>query len=210
MQPDQTEIFYITGESRHTVVHSPHLVAFIAKQYEVLFLLDPVDELVVQSLTEFDGKKLHSVGKGTVQLGSEEEKEKAEQALKEQAEGHSGLLALLQQKLDENVKEVRLSTRLTASPVCLVGAEHDYSPQLERLMRQSDLQGPKQRRIMELNPTHPILGKMQALFDQDQESPVLDDYAQLLLGYGLLAEGSELHDPVKFTQLVAELMVKGL
>jgi molecular chaperone HtpG len=63
---------------------------------------------------------------------------------------------------------------------------------------------------MELNPTHPILSKMQEQFDRDPESPVLDDYAQLLLGYGLLAEGSELHDPVKFTQLVAELMVKGL
>jgi len=210
MPPDQTEIFYITGESRHMVEHSPHLEAFKAKNYEVLFLLDPVDELAMQSLTEFDGKKLRSVGKGTVQLGSDEEKEQAEQALKEQAEGYSSLLELLQNKLTENVKEVRLSTRLTESPVCLVGAEHDYSPQLERLMRQSDLQGPKQRRIMELNPTHPILDKMQAQFDQDKASPVLDDYAQLLLGYGLLAEGSELHDPVKFTQLVADLMVKGL
>jgi molecular chaperone HtpG len=116
MQPDQTEIFYITGESRHTVEHSPHLEAFKAKQYEVLFLLDPVDELAVQGLTEFDGKRLQSVGKGTVQLGSAEEKEKAEQALKEKAAGHSSLLELLQTKLDENVKEVRLSTRLTESP----------------------------------------------------------------------------------------------
>ncbi len=210
MQAEQTEIFYLTGDSRRMVENSPHLEAFKAKHYEVLYLLDPVDELVVQSLTEFDGKKLQSVGKGTVQLGNEEEKDQAEQALKEQAESHSRLLELIQQKLDEHVKEVRLSTRLTASPVCLVGAEHDYSPQLERLLRQNDVQGLKQRRIMELNPTHAILAKMQEQFDQDKEAPILGDYAQLLYGYGLLAEGSELHDPVTFTQLLGDLMVKGL
>jgi molecular chaperone HtpG len=210
MQPDQKEIYYLTGEARSTVENSPHLEAFKAKQYEVLYLIEPVDELVVQALTEFDGKRLQSVGKGTVQLGSDAEREQAEQALKEQTESNSSLLQLLQSKLDEHVKEVRLSTRLTTSPVCLVGAEHDYSPQLERLLRQGDFNQPKQRRIMELNPNHPILSKMQAQFAQDQTSPILGDYAELLFGYGLLAEGSELQDPVKFTHLLGELMVKGL
>ncbi len=172
MPETQREIYYLTGESRHVVEHSPHLEAFKAKGYEVLYLVEPVDELVVQSLTEFEGKKLQSVGKGTVQLGSEEEKEQAEKELQEQSEGYSSLLELLQQKLDDQVKEVRLSTRLTDSPVCLVGAEHDYSPQLERLLRQGQVDTPTQRRIMELNPTHPVLAKLQERFELDKDDPI--------------------------------------
>ena len=175
-----------------------------------MYLVEPVDELVVQSLTEFEGKKLQSVGKGTVQLGSETEKEEAEKALKEKAEDYAGLMETLQKKLDEHVKEVRLSSRLTTSPVCLVGAEQDYSPQLERLLAQSQDTMPKQKRIMELNPTHPILAKLHDRFQQNKEDASLDEYAELLFGYGLLAEGSELPDPVTFNQRVAELMVRGL
>ncbi|MGQ4807517.1 Chaperone protein HtpG [Candidatus Entotheonellaceae bacterium PAL068K] len=210
MPEEQSDIFYLTGESRHTVENSPHLEAFQAKGYEVLYLVEPVDELVVQSLTEFDGKPLKSIGKGTVALGSDEEKKQTEEALKEKAEAYGSLLELFQQKLDEHVKEVRLSNRLTASPVCLVGAEHDYSPQLERLLRQAQQNSPKQRRIMELNPTHPILIKLHERFQQDTNDPFLGTYAELLFGYGLLAEGSELQDPIRFNQLVAELMVQGL
>jgi molecular chaperone HtpG len=210
MPAEQTEIFYLTGESRRVVEHSPHLEAFQAKGYEVLYLVEPVDELVVQSITEFEGKKLQSVGKGAVQLGSQEEKAQAEQALQEQAEGYKSLLELLQQKLDEHVKEVRLSSRLTTSPACLVSAEHDYSPHLERLLRQGNLNTPKQRRILELNPTHPLLSKLQERFQRDKDDALLGDYAELLLGYGLLAEGSELHDAVRFNQLVANLMVRSL
>jgi len=210
MPAEQTEIFYLTGESRRVVEHSPHLEAFQAKGYEVLYLVEPVDEMVVQSITEFAGKKLQSVGKGAVQLGSQEEKAQAEQALQEQADSYRSLLELLQQKLDEHVKEVRLSSRLTTSPACLVSAEHDYSPHLERLLRQGNLNTPKQRRILELNPTHPLLSKLQERFQRDKDDALLGDYAELLLGYGLLAEGSELHDAVRFTQLVANLMVRSL
>jgi molecular chaperone HtpG len=210
MPEAQSEIYYLTGESRHVVENSPHLEAFKAKGYEVLYLVEPVDELVVQGLTEFEGKALQSVGKGTVQLGSEEEKEEAEQALKDQTETFGSLLELLQQKLDAHVKEVRLSTRLTESPVCLVGAEHDYSPQLERLLRQGQIDTPQQKRIMELNPTHNILAKLQERFAQNADDPMLGDYAELLYGYGLLAEGSELHDPIRYNQLVSELMLKNL
>ena len=210
MRTEQTDIYFLTGDSRRTVENSPHLEAFKEKGYEVLYLVEPVDELVVQSLTEFEGKKLQSVGKGTVQLGSDTEKEEAEKALKEKAEDYAGLMETLQKKLDEHVKEVRLSTRLTTSPVCLVGAEQDYSPQLERLLTQSQDTMPKQKRIMELNPSHPILAKLHDRFQHDKEDVSLDEYAELLFGYGLLAEGSELPDPVTFNQRVAELMVRGL
>ena len=120
------------------------------------------------------------------------------------------LLEALQKKLDTWVKQVRLTSRLTNSPVCLVGAEHDYSPQLEKLLQKGKGGGPKQRRILELNPKHDILAKMSEHFEKNADDPVLDDYAQLLFGYGLIAEGGELPDPVRFNKAVADLMVRGV
>jgi molecular chaperone HtpG len=210
MKPEQKEIFYLTGESRSQVENSPHLEAFKEKGYEVLYLVDTVDELLTQSLHEYDGKKLKSVGKGAVSLGSEEEKKQAEEALKEREEALKPLLDLLQKKLDANVKQVRLTSRLTSSPVCLVGADHDYSPQLEKLLQKGKGGGPKQRRIMELNPKHEILAGLEERFKASAEDPVITDYAELLFGYGLLSEGSELPDTVRFNRAVADLMVRGL
>jgi len=176
----------------------------------VLYLVDTVDELLTQSLHEYGGKRLKSVGKGTVSVGSEDEKKKAEEELKEKEEAMKPLLELLQKKLDENVKQVRLTSRLTSSPVCLVGAEHDYSPQLERLLQKGKGGGPKQRRIMELNPSHQILAKLQEGFDKDKDDPMIAEYAELLFGYGLLAEGAELPDVVRFNRAVADLMTRAV
>ncbi len=208
MKPEQNEIFYLTGESRAQVESSPHLEAFREREIEVLFLIDPVDELLTQSVNEVDGKRLKSVGKGTVELGSAEEREKKKEELKDKEARYSSLLELMQKQLDSHVKQVRLTNRLTSSPVCLVGAEHDYSPQLERLLQKGKGGGLAQRRIMELNPEHPILERLQGRFEVDQDDPMIADYADLLLGYGLLAEGAELPDPARFNRLVAELMTR--
>ncbi|HYO13140.1 MAG TPA: molecular chaperone HtpG [Thermoanaerobaculia bacterium] len=210
MKEDQKEIFYLSGESREQVENSPHLEAFKEKGIEVLYLVDTVDELLTQSLHEYDGKRLKDVGKGTVNLGGEEEKKKTEEELKAKEEELKPLLDHLQKKLDANVKQVRLTNRLTASPVCLVGAEHDYTPQLEKLLQKGKGGGPKQRRIMELNPNHDILAKLRERFDANQEDPVIDDYAHLLFGYGLIAERGELPDPVRFNRAVADLMTRGV
>jgi molecular chaperone HtpG len=210
MGEGQAEIFYLTGESRRVVENSPHLEAFREQGYEVLYMTDPVDELVVQSLSEFEGKKLKSIVKGIVSLGNEEAKEQTAKELKEKEEEAAELLQFLQQRLDEHVKVVRLTNRLTISPVCLVGAEHDYSPQLERLLQKGKGGGPKQRRIMELNPKHEIFAKMHERFKTDKDDPLIGDYAELLMGYALLAEGSELPDPVGFNRLVAALMTRSL
>ena len=210
VKEEQEEIFYLTGESRGVVEHSPHLEAFLARGYEVLYLVDPVDELVVQSLPEFEGKRLKSAGKGTVKLGGEEERERTEKELRRQEEESSGLLKFLQQTLDEQIKEVRLTNRLTTSPACLVGTELDYSPQMERLLQMGRGGRPKQRRIMELNPQHKIFSKLKERFQKDADDPGLVDCARLLLGYALLAEGSELPDPVEFNRLVAELIAQSL
>ncbi len=210
MKEEQNEIFYLTGESRAQVESSPHLEAFQQKGYEVLYLVEPVDELLMQSLSELEGKRFKSVGKGTVELGTAEEREKAKADLKAKEEKLGSLLETMQKKLDTHVKQVRLSTRLTASPVCLVGAEHDYSPQMERILLAGKGGGPAQRRIMEVNPDHPILVKLGERFERDAEDPLVGDYAELLLGYGLLAEGAELPDPARFNRLVADLMARSV
>jgi len=209
MKEGQEEIYYLTGESRRVVENSPHLEAFKEKGYEVLYLTEPVDELLVQSLWDYDGKKLKSAGKGALKLGdSQEEKEKAQAELKKKEEDAAELFAAIQQALDEDVKQVRLSNRLVASPACLVGAEMDYSPQMERLLQKGKSGGPKQRRILELNPNHEILDRLQARFQQNKEDKAIGEYAELLFGYSLLAEGSAMPEPTKFNRLVVELMLK--
>ena len=211
MKADQQQIFYLTGDSRSVIENSPHLEAFKEKSYEVLYLTDPVDELLVQSLPEFEGHKLKSVGKGTIELGGEEEKEQLRKELEDQQAKAAGLLELLQKRLDAYVKEVRLTNRLTSSPVCLVAAmEFDDSPFVERLLQRGKGGGPKQRRIMELNPKHEIYLKMEERFRTDGGDPILNDYADLLFGYALLAEGSEVADPVQFNRVLASLLTRGL
>lgn len=210
MKEGQDEIYYLTGESRRVLENSPHLEAFKEKGYEVLYLVEPVDELLVQSLTEYESKRLRSVGKGAINLGSEEEKEKVQQALKQKEEEAADLLNLLQKHLDEHVKQVRLSGRLVSSPACLVGTEIDYSPHLERLLQKGKGGGAKQRRILELNPNHDLFIKMRERIRNNTGDDVLGEYADLLLGYALLAEGSELPDPVKFNRHMVSLMLQTL
>jgi molecular chaperone HtpG len=210
MKESQEEIFYLTADSRRVAENSPHLEAFREKGYEVLYLTDPVDELVVQSLTEYEGKRLKSVVKGKVRLGDAEESERTQEELKRKEEEAAGLLQFIQKHLDQHVKEVRLTNRLTNSPACLVGTEMDYSPQLERLLQAGQGGRPRQRRIMELNPSHELFARMQARFGESPEDASLAASAELLFGYALLAEGSDLPDPVQFNQRVAELMLKSL
>src|SRR6185503_17983683 len=152
-----------------------HLEAFQSKGYEVLYLVDPVDELLVQFLTEFDGKKLKSISKGIVKLGSEDENQQVHKELQQKGEEAAELLQYLQQSLDPYIKEVRLTNRLTTSPVCLVGSELDYSPQMERLLQMGQEGRPRQRRIMELNPQHEIFIRLQERFRQQRDDSSLKD-----------------------------------
>jgi molecular chaperone HtpG len=201
----------LTGESRGVVENSPHLEAFKERGCEVLYLTEPVDELLVQSLWDYEGKKLKSAGKGALKLGdNQEEKEKAQAELQNKEEEAADLFASMQKTLDEHVKQVRLSNRLVASPACLVGTEMDYSPQMERLLQKGKGGGPKQRRILELNPNHEIFVKLQERFHQNKEDEAIGEFSELLLGYSLLAEGSEIPEPAKFNRLVVGLMLKTL
>jgi len=210
MKEGQEEIYYLTGESKELVQHSPHLEQFLDEGYEVLFMVDPVDELVIQHLHEFEGKRLKSVEKMTVKPGSKEEKEEKEKKLKEQEESNQEMLDAMQKYLDEEIKQVRLSGRLKSSPACLVGADHDYSPQLEKLLQKGKGGGPKQRRILEINPDHELFAKLTARWQGDKEDPLIQDYAELLKGYAQVAEGSEITKPVDFSRLVAQVLVDRL
>lgn len=206
MKPEQDQIFYLTGESRSVIENSPHLEALREKGWEVLYMTDPVDELVTQHLNEFEGKKLKSVGKGVIKLGTEEEKEKTEKELKEKQEEYKPLIEFLQKQLDEHVKQVRLSSRLTTSPACLVVEEHDYSPMLERVLQKGKGGGPKQRRVLELNPKHPLIARLHDRQAANAEDPLLGNAAELVFGLAVLAEGSELPDPVRFNRAATEVL----
>ncbi len=206
MRPEQTEILYLTGESRKVIESSPHLEAPKQKNYEVLYLSDPVDELLVQHLTEFEGKHLKSVGKGKINLATEEESKQIEEKEKEYAK----FLEACQKRLDEYVKQIRLSTRLVTSPACLVTGDHEYSPHLERLLQKGKGAGPKQRRIMELNPAHPIVSRLHERYNTDASDPLIGDSIELLFELALVAEGSEIADPMRLNQLTLELLQKSV
>ena len=210
MQSDQNDIFYLSGDSRSRIENSPHLEALQERELEVLYLSDPIDELMVQALTEFEGKKLKSIGKGTVALGSEEEQNTARKDLNVRAIEHVDLLGLLKTRLEKYVKEVRLTNRLTDSPACLVVSDEDFSPHLQRILKAQQGNSPDQLRIMELNPDHDIVQKLHARVKENKDDPSIGEFADLLFGYAMIAEGSELPDPTKFNHAIAKLMVDSI
>ena len=208
MPKEQAEIYYITGENRATVENSPHIEAFKAKNYEVLFLLDPVDEIMVQSLVDFDGKKLKSISKGDVELGGEAEKKEQNKTKEAKQEKLKDFLGAMQKQLDENIKEVRVSSRLVDSPACLVADEFEMSAHLEKLLQKSGAEATKTKKILEINPDHGLISKLNEKFKSDANA--IDDYTNLLLGYAYIAEGVELPDPAKFNKILANLMNEAL
>ncbi|MEU4481288.1 molecular chaperone HtpG [Micromonospora sp. NPDC023966] len=206
MKDGQTEIYYATGENRATIENSPHLEAFRAKGYEVLILTDPVDEVWVERVGAYDGKTLRSVAKGQVDLETDEEKEQAEAERQEYAD----LLTWMTGALADSVKEVRLSTRLTTSPACVVGDAHDMTPTLEKMYRAMGQEVPRVKRILELNPTHPLVTGLRKAHEQGGDSSALTETAELLHGMALLAEGGELADPARFTRILADRLARSL
>jgi molecular chaperone HtpG len=211
MKDGQEQIFYATGQSREQLLKSPHLEAFKAKGYEVLLLTDPVDEIWVGSVPEFDGKPLQSVAKGEVDLDSEDEKATREAERQEQERDFADLLTWLKETLGDHVKDVRLSTRLTESPACLVTDAFGMTPALARMYRSSGQVVPALKRILELNPKHPLVtGLQQAHKSRGDDSMLaeLAETAELLYGTALLAEGEVPEDPAKFAGLLADRLAR--
>ncbi len=210
MKEDQTEIYYLAGESRKAVEASPHLEAATAKGYEVLYMTDAVDEFVLPALTDYKGKHLKSVGKGEIEFGSELEKETKRQELENIGKDFEPFLKALNNALADRISDVKLSTRLTTSPVCLVGSESGLSPHVERLIAQNKMDLEKQKRVLEVNPKHEVIEKMNARFRVRPDDPELSDNARLLYNQALLAEGSTVEDPADFSRLLTSLMSKAL
>lgn len=208
MKDGQEQIFYATGESRQQLLKSPHLEAFKAKGYEVLLLTDPVDEVWVNTVADFAGKPLQSTAKGEVDLDSEEDKTAHEAERKEQEKDFAELIAWLQQTLSDHVKEVRLSTRLTESPACLITDTFEMTPALARIYRANGQEVPVGKRILELNPGHPLVTGLREAHNERGDDAELGETAELLYGTALLAEGGSLEDPARFAELLAQRLAR--
>lgn len=201
MKEGQKEIYYITGESIKQVECSPYLEKLKQKEYEVLYCVDPVDEWVMQSIPQYDEKSLRSITKEGLELDSEEEKKQKEEEIKSKEEEYKSLLETIQGAVAENVKEVKISPRLVDSPCCLVSGAYDPSARMERMMEAMGQAVPKSKRIMEINPDHPVFSKMQALSTDLQK-----EWAEILYNQALLTEGSPIEDPLKFSRQISNLM----
>jgi molecular chaperone HtpG len=205
MKAEQKEIYYLTGDNNALIQQSPHLEAFKAKEIEVLLLTDPVDEMWLQNVFEVEGYRLKSVIKGEVDLSSEAEKTEAKETRQEQEKTYTPLIEALNKHLAEYIQEVRVSNRLTDSPVCLVAGENDLSPHMEQMLKSMNQAVPSSKRILEINPTHPLIIKLNT---NPQEETTMKDYAALLYGQALMAEGSMLPDSVGYSQLVSKLLTQ--
>jgi molecular chaperone HtpG len=201
MKEGQEKIYYVTAETFNAARNSPHLEVFRKKGIEVLLLSERVDEWVVGSLTEFDGKELVSVAKGGLDLGKlEDEAEKQEQ--EKQADEFKALTEQIKGSLADKVKEVRITHRLTDSPACLVSDEHDIGGNLARILKAAGQKAPTSAPILEINPQHPVVQRLKS------ESARFDDWAAVLFDQALLAEGGQLDDPAGFVKRVNQLMLE--
>lgn len=205
MPKDQKEIYYITGENRSIAENSPKLEAFLKKGYEVLFLIDPIDEWIVPHMQEFEGKKITSVANADISEEKTEEEKKTEE---KKEKGFSSLFEFIKETLKDDIKEVKASSRLTDSPVCL--ASDAMSSQMERMMQQMNPNMPKAQKSLEVNVDHPIVKKMKTIFTKDPKNKELVSYSKLLLDQALLSEGLEVKDRKFFLTQMSELMKKAL
>ncbi|WP_406718880.1 molecular chaperone HtpG [Streptomyces althioticus] len=205
----QDDIYYITGESRETIDNSPHMEAFRERGIEVLLLTDPVDEVWVDAVGEFEGKRLRSVAKGEIDLDARED-DKSEDEQKQQAEAYAGLLGWMRERLDDDVKEVRLSTRLTRSPACLVADADDLTPALENMYRAMGQEVPHSKRVLELNPDHALVKGLNEAYTEREDRSELADTAELLYTLAVVAEGGRPKDPARFVRLTADRLERTL
>ncbi|MEN8763199.1 MAG: molecular chaperone HtpG, partial [Thiogranum sp.] len=203
MQPEQEKVYYVTADSFAAAKNSPHLEVFRKKGIEVLLLHDRVDEWMISHLTEFDGKALVSVAKGELDLGKlrdENEEESAKQAETE----YKDFVKRIQDALADDVKEVRISHRLTDSPSCLVLEEHEMAVHLQQVMKQAGHALPASKPMLEVNPDHPLVVHLKE--EQDQEK--FTEWSHLLFEQALLSEGGKLEDPTAFVKRMNAILVE--
>ncbi|NTX00280.1 molecular chaperone HtpG [Myxococcus sp. CA051A] len=205
MKEGQEALYYMYGESRKAVEDSPHLEALKQRGYEVLFMTDPVDEWAAQGLREFQGKPLVSALQADLKLQSTDEQKKEHE---QNSEGLKGLTAKMKDVLQDSVREVRVSDRLTDSPVCLVVPEGGSPAYLERLLQQRGKGMPRVKRILEVNPKHPVIEHLKAVHEKDPAQAQVSEWIELLHDQALLTEGSTISDPNRFARRLTSLLTQ--
>jgi len=201
MKPDQKEIYYITAETLEMAKNSPHIELLRDKGYEVLLMTDPIDEFVLQTLTEFEGKTFKSAEKGDLEI----EKEK-----KEENKDFSGLFSKIRVYLQDDIKEVKASSHLKNSLSCLSGDAQDMSAYMEKLMKATGQPIPKTKRILELNTDHPVISMLLDRYEKNNDDPAIADYSRLLYDLALIAEGGKIENPAAFNKIVGDIMTEAI
>ncbi len=202
MKEGQDKIYYITADTHTAAKNSPHLEVFRKKGIEVLLLSDRVDEWLVQHLMEFDGKQLQSVAKGELDLSKLESEEDKKAQEKVEAEARN-MVEHIKKVLAEKVEDVRVSHRLTSSPSCIVLKDHDMALYMQQLLKQAGHEMPNTKPSLEINPTHPLLKRMEAETDDERFA----EWSSVLLDQAILAEGGQLEDPAGFVNRLNKLML---
>jgi len=202
MGENQKKIFYVVAENFNTARNSPHLEVFREKGIEVLLLSDRIDEWLMSHLMEFDGKQFQDVARGKLELGEETEEER--KAQEELGKEHAGLLERFSTALGERVEEVRVTSRLTNSPACLVVGEQDMGAQMRRIMEAAGQKLPDSKPILEINPKHPLVARLDAEADEAR----FGDLAAIIFDQASLAEGGQLEDPAAYVSRLNKLLVE--
>ena len=202
MKDGQEEIYFITAQSLDEALSSPYLETFKDKDYEVLIMLDEIDDMVMGSF-EYKEKKMKSVAKGDINL----DKTKTDKTKKAEKK-YAKLITLMKEHLKENLKDVRLSGRLKDSPCCLVPDEGTIDPQMEKLLKSMGQEVPENKKNLEINPSHPIFETMNSIFEKDKSSTLLKEYIDLFYDQALLLEGSKPKDSAAFVKTLSKIMVE--
>ncbi len=200
MQDGQDKIYYIAADSHAAARNSPNLEIFKKKGIEVLLLSDRVDEWLTSHLAEYDGKKLQSVAKGELDLGADEASEKE---LEEKAKSSEKLIKRMKKALGDKVEDVRVTNRLTNSPACIVLNEQDMAMHMQRLLKEAGHEMPSSRPVLEINPDHPIVKKLNA----EKSKKKFDDWSSILFDQAILTEGGQLEDPASFVAKLNKMLV---
>ncbi|MGZ3744964.1 MAG: molecular chaperone HtpG, partial [Pseudobdellovibrionaceae bacterium] len=203
MKPEQKAIYFMTGDDFNKMIESPYLEKLKEKNYEVILLADPIDEWVVESVREYKGTPLQSVTKEDLNLDTEEEKKTKEEEKKGHLERFKSLMESIKETLKDQIKDVNISDRLTETPACLVAGNNEPSAHMQRILSQMGQDhGLGSKRILEINPKHPVIEKMLSLPSDQQKL-----WTEVLYSQALLNEGSNIPDPKRFSKHLADLML---